>query len=174
MARPFLADPQWVRKAAEGRADEINTCIACNQACLDHTFVKKRATCLVNPRAGYETELVLGPTRTVKTRRRGRGRPGRPGRCDTLADRGHEVELFEARDHVGGQFDIAMRIPGKEEFAETIRYFTRQLDLSGVKVHLGRKVGADELRLPASRRSSSRRGWSLGCRRSPVSTTPWS
>ena len=145
LARPFLADPEWVRKAAESRADEINTCIACNQACLDHTFVNKRATCLVNPRAAHETELVLGPTRTVKrVAVVGAGVAGLAA-ATTLADRGHEVELFEARDHVGGQFDIAMRIPGKEEFAETIRYFTRRLDLSGVKVHLGRKVGADEL-----------------------------
>ncbi len=145
LARPFLADPEWVRKAAESRADEINTCIACNQACLDHTFVNKRATCLVNPRAAHETELVLGPTRTVKrVAVVGAGVAGLAA-ATTLADRGHEVELFEARDHVGGQFDIAMRIPGKEEFAETIRYFTRRLDLSGVKLHLGRKVEADEL-----------------------------
>ena len=145
LARPFLADPEWVRKAAESRADEINTCIACNQACLDHTFVSKRATCLVNPRAGYETELVLGPTRTVKKVAVVGAGPAGLAAATTLADRGHEVELFEGRDHVGGQFDIAMRIPGKEEFAETIRYFTRRLDLTGVKVHLGRRVDADEL-----------------------------
>jgi len=145
LARPFLADPEWVRKAAEARSDEINTCIACNQACLDHTFLKQRATCLVNPRAGYETELVLGPTRTVKKVAVVGGGPAGLAAATTLADRGHSVELFEARDHVGGQFDIAMRIPGKEEFSETIRYFTRQLDLGGVKVHLGRKVDADEL-----------------------------
>ncbi|MFL6177362.1 MAG: FAD-dependent oxidoreductase [Ornithinibacter sp.] len=145
LARPFLADPEWVRKAAESRADEINTCIACNQACLDHTFVKKRATCLLNPRAAHETELVLGPTRTVKrVAVVGAGVAGLAA-ATTLADRGHEVELFEARDHVGGQFDIAMRIPGKEEFAETIRYFNRRLDLSGVKLHLGRTVDAEEL-----------------------------
>ena len=145
LARPFLADPEWVRKAAESRTDEINTCIACNQACLDHTFVKKRATCLVNPRAAHETELVIGPTRTVKKVAVVGAGPAGLAAATTLADRGHEVELFEARDHVGGQFDIAMRIPGKEEFAETIRYFTRRLDLSGVKVHLGRRVDADEL-----------------------------
>jgi 2,4-dienoyl-CoA reductase (NADPH2) len=145
LARPFLADPEWVRKAAESRADEINTCIACNQACLDHTFVNKRASCLVNPRAAHETELVIGPTRTVKKVAVVGAGPAGLAAATTLADRGHEVELFEARDHVGGQFDIAMRIPGKEEFAETIRYFTRRLDLSGVKVHLGRKVDADEL-----------------------------
>ncbi len=145
LARPFLADPEWVRKAAEARADEINTCIACNQACLDHTFVSKRATCLVNPRAGYETELVLGPTRSVKKVAVVGAGPAGLAAATTLADRGHQVELFEARDHVGGQFDIAMRIPGKEEFAETIRYFTRRLDLTGVKVHLGRRVDAGEL-----------------------------
>ncbi|MEO5610948.1 MAG: NADPH-dependent 2,4-dienoyl-CoA reductase [Ornithinibacter sp.] len=145
MARPFLADPEWVRKAEESRADEINTCIACNQACLDHSFVNKRATCLVNPRAGYETELVLGPTRRTKKVAVVGGGPAGLAAATTLAERGHEVELFEARDHVGGQFDIAMRIPGKEEFAETIRYFTRRLDITGVKVHLERWVTADEL-----------------------------
>ncbi|HZB67076.1 MAG TPA: NADPH-dependent 2,4-dienoyl-CoA reductase [Ornithinibacter sp.] len=145
LARPFLADPEWVRKSAESRADEINTCIACNQACLDHSFVRRRATCLVNPRAGYETELLLGPTRTVKKVAVVGAGPAGLASATTLADRGHQVELFEARDHLGGQFDIAMRIPGKEEFAETIRYFTRRLDLTGVKVHLGRRVDADEL-----------------------------
>ena len=145
LARPFLADPEWVRKAAESRADEINTCIACNQACLDHTFVNRRATCLVNPRACHETELVLGPTRTVRRVAVVGAGPAGLAAATTLADRGHEVELFEARDHVGGQFDIAMRIPGKEEFAETIRYYTRRLDLTGVKVHLGRAVEAEEL-----------------------------
>ncbi len=148
LARPFLADPEWVRKAAESRADEINTCIACNQACLDHTFVKKRATCLVNPRAAHETELVLGPTRTVKRVAVVGAGPAGLAAATTLAERGHEVELFEARDHVGGQFDIAMRIPGKEEFAETIRYFTRRLDLY-------RGQGAPR---PSGRRGRARRG----------------
>jgi 2,4-dienoyl-CoA reductase (NADPH2) len=145
LARPFLADPEFVRKAAEGRPDEINTCIACNQACLDHTFVKQRASCLVNPRAAHETELVIGraPTRR-KVAVVGAG-PAGLAAATTLAERGHEVEVFEARDHVGGQFDIAMRIPGKEEFAETIRYFTRQLDLTGVKVHLSTRADAGEL-----------------------------
>ena len=145
LARPFLADPEWVRKSAESRPDEINTCIACNQACLDHSFVRRRATCLVNPRAGYETELLLGPTRTVKKVAVVGAGPAGLASATTLADRGHQVELFEARDHLGGQFDIAMRIPGKEEFAETIRYFSRRLDLTGVKVHLGRRVDAEEL-----------------------------
>ena len=145
LARPFLADPDFVRKAEEGRADEINTCIACNQACLDHTFSKQRATCLVNPRAGYETELVIEP---APARRKvavvGAG-PAGLAAATTLADRGHEVELFEARDHVGGQFDIAMRIPGKEEFAESVRYFTRRLELGGVTVRLSTRADAQEL-----------------------------
>ncbi len=145
LARPFLADPEWVRKAAEGRTDEINACIACNQACLDHTFVKKRATCLVNPRAAHETELVIGRTRTTKHVAVVGAGPAGLATATTLAERGHRVELFEARDHVGGQFDIAMRIPGKEEFAETIRWFTRRLEVTGVKVHLDHAVTADEL-----------------------------
>lgn len=145
LARPFLADPEWVRKAAEGRADEINACIACNQACLDHTFVKKRATCMVNPRAGHETELVIGPTRTAKRVAVVGAGPAGLAAATTLAERGHRVELFEARDHVGGQFDIAMRIPGKEEFAETIRWFTRRLETTGVTVHLSHPVTAEEL-----------------------------
>ncbi|MGE9808414.1 FAD-dependent oxidoreductase [Janibacter sp. G1551] len=145
MARPLLADPDWVAKAAEGRADEINTCIACNQACLDHTFQNKTASCLVNPRAVHETTLVLGPT---VTRRRvavvGAG-PAGLSAAVTAAQRGHEVELFEASDDLGGQFGIAMRIPGKEEFAETIRYYRRQLDLHDVKVRLGHRAEPQEL-----------------------------
>ncbi len=145
LARPFLADPEFVRKAAEGRSDEINTCIACNQACLDHTFVKQRATCMVNPRAGYETELVIG---TAPVRRKVTvvgGGPAGMAAAVTAAERGHEVELIEARDHLGGQFDIAMRIPGKEEFSETIRYFTRRLEVLGVPVRLGEWADADAL-----------------------------
>ncbi|MBK9476764.1 MAG: NADPH-dependent 2,4-dienoyl-CoA reductase [Tetrasphaera sp.] len=145
LARPFLADPAWVRKAQEDRADEINTCIACNQACLDHTFVKERATCLVNPRAGYETELVLGPTQRVKHVAVVGAGPAGLAAATSLAERGHRVELFEAGDDIGGQFALAMRIPGKEEFAETIRYFRRQLDIKDVKVHLGHRVEPDEL-----------------------------
>ncbi len=136
MARPLLADPEWVAKAARGRADEINTCIACNQACLDHVFVRKHATCLVNPRAARETELVIEP---ATQRRRfavvGAG-PAGLAAATTLAQRGHDVELFEASAEIGGQFNLAKRIPGKEEFAETLRYFARQLELQGVAVHL--------------------------------------
>ena len=137
MARPFLADPELVSKAAQGRADEINTCIGCNQACLDHTFANRRATCLVNPRACHETELVYAPA--VRARRIavvGAG-PAGLSAATVAAQRGHDVTLFEAGDAIGGQFRIAMQIPGKEEFAETIRYFGRQLELRGVQLRLG-------------------------------------
>ena len=146
LARPFLADPEWVRKAAESRSDEINTCIACNQACLDHTFRKQRATCLLNPRAAYETELVLGPTRRSRTVAVVGAGPAGLACATTLAERGHSVDLFEARDDIGGQFAIAQRIPGKEEFAESVRYFRRRIEVTGVRLHTGRRVTADELR----------------------------
>ncbi|WP_256838201.1 NADPH-dependent 2,4-dienoyl-CoA reductase [Ornithinimicrobium faecis] len=145
MARPFLADPDWVLKAQQGRVDEINTCIACNQACLDHTFARKTATCLVNPRAGHETQLVLGPTRAAKSVAVVGAGPAGLAAAVTAAERGHRVELFEAADDLGGQFAIALRIPGKEEFAETIRYYRRRLELEGVQVHLGRRVGVADL-----------------------------
>ncbi|MEW1952514.1 NADPH-dependent 2,4-dienoyl-CoA reductase [Terrabacter sp. NPDC080008] len=145
MARPFLADPDWVAKAAGDRADEINTCIACNQACLDHTFARKTATCLVNPRAVRETTLVLAPTRRSKHVAVVGGGPTGLAAATSLAERGHRVELFEAGDDLGGQFALAMRIPGKEEFAETIRYYRRRLELTGVKVHLGRRAALDDL-----------------------------
>ncbi|NUO89687.1 MAG: NADPH-dependent 2,4-dienoyl-CoA reductase [Dermatophilaceae bacterium] len=145
MARPFLADPDWVAKAAADRADEINTCIACNQACLDHTFAKKTATCLVNPRAVRETTLVLAPSRRSKHVAVVGGGPAGLAAAVALAERGHRVELFEASDDLGGQFAIAMRIPGKEEFAESIRYYRRRLELGDVKVHLGRRADVDDL-----------------------------
>jgi 2,4-dienoyl-CoA reductase (NADPH2) len=145
MARPFLADPDWVNKAAAGHADRINTCIACNQACLDHTFANKRATCLVNPRACHETELVYLPTvRRKRIAVVGAG-PAGLSAATVAAQRGHAVTLFDALDRIGGQFNIAMRIPGKEEFAETIRYFGRQLALTGVELRLGQRVTRDEL-----------------------------
>ncbi len=145
MARPMLADPDWVRKSREGRTAEINTCIACNQACLDHVFRRRRATCLVNPRACHETELNF--VRTRKPRRIAVVGAGPAGMAcaSVLAERGHEVSLFEAADRIGGQFNLAMRIPGKEEFAETLRYFDEQLKVNGVDVRLSRRVSADDL-----------------------------
>ncbi len=145
MARPFLADPEWVNKAREQRVDEINTCIACNQACLDHVFENKRATCLVNPRAGYETELLIEPA-TVKKRVAvvGAG-PAGLAAATTAARRGHAVVLFEAMDRIGGQFNMAMRVPGKEEFVETLRYFGRQIELHGVDLRLDTRVNAAQL-----------------------------
>ncbi len=145
MARPFLADPELVRKAAEGRADEINTCIACNQACLDHVFDGKTVSCLVNPRACRETEAR--PPRAPKGRRIAVVGAGPAGlACAvTLAERGHEVELFEAAKEIGGQFLMAMRVPGKEEYAETVRYFRRRIETDGIRLHLGRRATAEAL-----------------------------
>ncbi|WP_280235626.1 NADPH-dependent 2,4-dienoyl-CoA reductase [Nocardia cyriacigeorgica] len=145
LARPFLSDPEWVNKAAQNRADEINTCIACNQACLDHAFQHKTVSCLLNPRAGHETELKLLPTRRAKRIAVVGAGPAGLSAAVNLAERGHRVDLFEAEDKIGGQFDIARRIPGKEEFDESIRYFTRKLELTGVTVHLGTRVTATEL-----------------------------
>ncbi|TCO22223.1 2,4-dienoyl-CoA reductase (NADPH2) [Kribbella steppae] len=145
MARPFLADPDWVLKATTDRADEINVCIACNQACLDHVFAKRKASCLVNPRAARETELQLLPTRRTKNIAVVGAGPAGLAAAVTAAERGHSVELFEADDEIGGQFGIAQRIPGKEEFAETIRYYRRRLDLTGVKLHLGRRATVEDL-----------------------------
>ncbi len=142
MARPFLADPEWIRKAETGREDEINTCIACNQACLDHAFKRKLVSCMVNPRAGHETTLTLSPTRKTKRVAVVGAGPAGLAAATGLAERGHAVELFEAEDEVGGQFGIARKIPGKEEFAETIRYYTRRLEVTGVKVHLGTRATA--------------------------------
>lgn len=145
MARPMLADPEWVRKAAAGAADEINTCIACNQACLDHAFGNKHVSCLLNPRAGRETELTLLPTRRKRNLAVVGAGPAGLSAALNLAQRGHAVTLFEARAEIGGQFGIARMIPGKEEFAETIRYYRRQLDLAGVDVRLGTRVDAVDL-----------------------------
>ncbi len=147
MARPFLADPDFVAKAAQDRADEINTCIACNQACLDHTFAAKRASCLVNPRACHETELVLLPVPKARAKQVAVVGGGPAGLATALnaAERGHEVALFEEHDELGGQFRYAMRVPGKEEFAETLRYYRRRFEVLGVDVRLGRRVTADDL-----------------------------
>ncbi len=145
LARPMLADPEFVIKARDGRADEINVCIACNQACLDHTFANKMSTCLVNPRACHETELNYVAT---KTRRRfavvGSG-PAGISAALVLAERGHEVDLYETAGEIGGQLNMAKVIPGKEEFHEMLRYFNRQIELKHVRVHLNRRVGADDL-----------------------------
>ena len=140
MARPFLADPQFVAKAASGRADEINTCIGCNQACLDHTFANRRATCLVNPRACHETELVYAKAGIRKKVAVVGAGPAGLSAATVAAECGHDVTLFDSLDAIGGQFRIAMQIPGKEEFAETIRYFRRKLEVTGVKLVLGQRV----------------------------------
>ncbi|CAN5229179.1 NADPH-dependent 2,4-dienoyl-CoA reductase [soil metagenome] len=145
MARPLLSDPEFVNKAAAGRSDEINTCIACNQACLDHTFKNIRASCMINPRAGHETTLQLLPTRAKKRIAVVGAGPAGLAASVTLAERGHTVDLFETSLDLGGQFRLAMQIPGKEEFKETIRYYTRRLEVTGVTLHLGRRVDAADL-----------------------------
>ena len=145
MARPLLADPEFVIKAAAGRADEINTCIGCNQACLDHVFKQKRASCLVNPRACFETELVYLPT-TKKKRIAVVGAGPAGLACATvLAERGHSVDLFDGAAEIGGQFNMAKQIPGKEEFYETLRYFKRRIEITGVSLHLNQRANAEML-----------------------------
>ncbi|MFD8147164.1 FAD-dependent oxidoreductase [Streptomyces sp. NPDC059708] len=146
LARPFLADAEFVAKAADGRSETINTCIGCNQACLDHTFSGKITSCLVNPRACHETELVLSPTRTKKTVAVVGAGPAGLACAVSAAERGHAVTLFEASGHIGGQLDIARRIPGKEEFEETIRYFGTQLEARGVDLRLNTYADVDTLR----------------------------
>ncbi|MFC5374165.1 FAD-dependent oxidoreductase [Brevundimonas faecalis] len=145
MARPLLADADFVKKTRENRADEINTCIGCNQACLDHTFAGKITSCLVNPRACHETELVIAPTEAAKKIAVVGAGPAGLSFAVTAAERGHDVTLIEASSDVGGQFNIAKKIPGKEEFNETIRYFRKQLDLTGVAVRLNTRTEAETL-----------------------------
>ena len=145
LARPMLADPFFVAKAEAGKADEINTCIACNQACLDHTFSLKRASCLVNPRACHETELRYLPTQSKKKVAVVGAGPAGLAAATVAAERGHEVTLFEADNKIGGQFNIAKQIPGKEDFSETLRYFDRMLDKHQVKVRLNHRAGTDDL-----------------------------
>jgi len=142
MARPFLADAFFMQKAREGRADEINTCIGCNQACLDHTFSGKITSCLVNPRACHETELVIAPAQQAKRIAVVGAGPAGLSFATTAAARGHDVTLFDAGSEIGGQFNVAKKVPGKEEFNETLRYFGRQIELTGVKLHLNTRVDA--------------------------------
>ena len=147
MARPFLADAEFPKKAREGRADEINVCIACNQACLDHVFQKKRASCLVNPRACHETELVIKPTVKAKTVCVVGAGPAGLAAATTAAERGHTVTLIDSADEIGGQFNMAKQVPGKEEFNETLRYFGKRLELTGVDVQLNKRINdASELK----------------------------
>ena len=145
MARPFLADADFVNKAASNKSDEINTCIGCNQACLDHVFEQKRASCLVNPRACYETELNFD--RTNKRKKLAVIGAGPAGLAFSVyaAERGHQVELFDKISEIGGQFNVAKQIPGKEEFYETIRYFNKQLSLHNIPVHLNNEQSAESL-----------------------------
>jgi len=145
MARPFLADPDFVNKAAAGQADRINTCIGCNQACLDHTFGGKITSCLVNPRACHETLMVQMPApRRERIAVVGAG-PAGLAFATTAAQRGFDVTLFDAAHEIGGQFNVAKQVPGKEEFFETLRYFGKQIELTGVQLKLGSKVSADDI-----------------------------
>jgi 2,4-dienoyl-CoA reductase (NADPH2) len=145
MARPLLADPEWAIKAKAGRSERINTCIACNQACLDHVFLNQRASCMVNPRACFETELRVVPSTTRKRMAVIGAGPAGMACAATLAERGHEVTLIESASEIGGQFNYAKRIPGKEEFHETLRYFTHRLGDAGVRVQLGQTADVDSL-----------------------------
>ncbi|RMO64113.1 2,4-dienoyl-CoA reductase [Pseudomonas amygdali pv. eriobotryae] len=145
MARPFLADPEFVNKAAAGRAERINTCIGCNQACLDHTFGGKLTSCLVNPRACHETELNYLPTRQVKKIAVVGAGPAGLAAATVAAQRGHEVKLFDSASEIGGQFNIAKRVPGKEEFSETLRYFRNKVEETGVQLRLGTRIKAEDL-----------------------------
>ncbi|MGF1764895.1 FAD-dependent oxidoreductase [Aliivibrio kagoshimensis] len=149
MARPFLADPEFVNKAEQNRSQEINTCIGCNQACLDHVFKGKRASCIVNPQACYETELVLTPLSTDTQKGKvavvGSG-PAGLAAATSAAERGYEVDLFEQQGHIGGQFNLAMQIPGKEEFKETLRYYSHRIEKTGVKLLLNTPATVESLK----------------------------
>lgn len=140
MARPFLADPEFAIKAQQNRSDEINTCIACNQACLDHTFSSKTSTCLVNPRACHETELNYLPADKKKSIAVVGAGPAGLSAATVLAGRGHQVDLYDAASEIGGQLNMAKKIPGKEEFHETLRYYQRQIELTGVSLRLNTLV----------------------------------
>ncbi|MEO9273525.1 NADPH-dependent 2,4-dienoyl-CoA reductase [Marinomonas sp. 5E14-1] len=140
MARPFLADPEFVLKAEQNRADEINTCIACNQACLDHVFANKLTSCLVNPRACHETEIIISPADKLKRIAVIGAGPAGLAFATTAAKRGHSVTLYDASSDIGGQFNIAKQIPGKGEFFETLRYFQKQIEITGVSLQLNTRV----------------------------------
>ncbi len=146
MARPLLADPLFMRKAEQGKADEINTCIGCNQACLDHTFAGKVTSCLVNPRACHETELVYAPLNKAKRIAVVGAGPAGLSFATVAASRGHQVTLFDAATEIGGQFNIAKQVPGKEEFYETLRYFGKQITLTGVNLKLNTPVVTADLK----------------------------
>ena len=145
LARPLLADPEFVVKAARGQSDLINTCIACNQACLDHVFQNKLSSCLVNPRACRETELVFRPTTAARRMAVVGAGPAGLTAATLLAERGHQVVLFDAADAVGGQLNMARQVPGKEEFDEMLRYFRRRIETTGVQLRLGTRVAAADL-----------------------------
>ncbi len=145
MARPFLADPDFVAKAIRNESDQINTCIACNQACLDHAFEQKRASCLVNPQACYETELIFKSVAVPKKLAVVGAGPAGLAFSTYAAARGHEVHLFEQSNEIGGQFNYAKQVPGKEEFYETLRYYSRRIEVTGVKLHLNTRVNASIL-----------------------------
>ena len=146
MARPLLADPHFVKKARLSQADQINTCIACNQACLDHAFKNKLASCLVNPRACHETELVYRPTVAKKRVAVVGAGPAGLTAAIVLAERGHAVSLFDSASELGGQLNMAAQVPGKEEFHEMLRYFKRRVEVTGVNVHLGQRVAASDVK----------------------------
>ncbi len=145
LARPFLADPAFIAKAAAGTPERINTCIGCNQACLDHTFAGRVASCLVNPRAGHETELIISPTTAPRRIAVVGSGPAGLSCATTAASRGHDVTLFEADTRIGGQLNVALQVPGKSEFRETLRYFGVRIAETGVTVRLGERVDAASL-----------------------------
>jgi 2,4-dienoyl-CoA reductase (NADPH2) len=145
MARPFLADPQWINKAKSGKSNRINTCIACNQACLDHIFNNKVATCMVNPLACHETEWSIGPAAISKRVAVVGAGPAGLSAATTAAQRGHQVTLFEASESIGGQLNYAKQVSGKEEFNETLRYFTVMMEESNVNLRLNHKPTKEEL-----------------------------